>query len=43
MFKRDVPVVQAACLIFASVYVLLNIAADVLSIAVNPRLMHRKG
>lgn len=41
--KRDVPVVQAACLIFASVYILLNIAADVLSIAVNPRLMHRKG
>ena len=41
--KRDVPVVQAACLIFASVYILLNLAADVLSIAVNPRLMHRKG
>lgn len=41
--KRDVPVVQAACLIFASVYILLNIAADVLSIAVNPRLMHRRG
>ncbi|MBN8629377.1 MAG: ABC transporter permease [Rhodobacterales bacterium] len=41
--KRDVPVVQAACLIFASVYIILNIAADVLSIAVNPRLMHRKG
>jgi peptide/nickel transport system permease protein len=40
--KRDVPVVQATCLIFASVYILLNIAADVLSIAVNPRLMHRK-
>ena len=40
--KRDVSVVQAACLIFATVYILLNLSADVLSIATNPRLMHRK-
>jgi peptide/nickel transport system permease protein len=40
--KRDVTVVQAACLIFATVYILLNLTADILSIATNPRLMHRK-
>ena len=38
--KRDIPVVQAAALIFAGTYVLLNLTADVLSIATNPRLMH---
>ena len=40
--KRDIPVVQASCLIFAGVYILLNLTADVLSIATNPRLLHRK-
>lgn len=40
--KRDVTVVQACCLIFAAAYILLNLLADVLSIATNPRLMHRK-
>ncbi|SHJ90414.1 peptide/nickel transport system permease protein [Shimia gijangensis] len=40
--KRDVTVVQAACLIFASVYIILNLTADVLSIVTNPRLMHKK-
>lgn len=40
--KRDITVVQACCLIFATVYILLNLTADVLSIASNPRLMHRK-
>lgn len=38
--KRDVPVVQAAALIFAAAYVFLNLLADVLSILSNPRLMH---
>ena len=38
--KRDIPVVQASALIFASTYILLNLTADVLSIATNPRLMH---
>ena len=39
---RDIPVVQAACLIFASAYILLNLLADVLSILSNPRLRHPK-
>ena len=40
--KRDLPVVQAAGLIFASVYIGLNILADVISILTNPRLRHPK-
>ena len=36
--KRDMPVVQACCLIFAATYILLNLLADVLSILSNPRL-----
>ncbi|MCV6548654.1 MAG: ABC transporter permease [Cohaesibacter sp.] len=40
--NRDITVVQASCLIFAGVYILLNLLADILSIATNPRLMHRK-
>jgi len=36
--KRDIPVVQACGLIFASVYIGLNLTADVLSILSNPRL-----
>ena len=36
--KRDVPVIQACGLVFASVFVMLNTAADVLVILVNPRL-----
>ncbi len=40
--KRDITVVQACCLIFAVVYILFNLIADVLSIATNPRLLHRK-
>ena len=39
---RDIPVVQACCLIFASAYILLNLLADVLSIVSNPRLRHPK-
>ena len=39
---RDIPVVQAACLIFAAAYILLNLLADVLSILSNPRLRHPK-
>ncbi len=37
---RDIPVVQASCMIFAATYILLNLTADVLSIMTNPRLMH---
>ncbi|OSQ57030.1 ABC transporter permease [Marivita cryptomonadis] len=40
--NRDIAVVQAITLIFASAYVLLNLLADVLSTITNPRLMHRK-
>ncbi|WP_373457439.1 ABC transporter permease [Pseudogemmobacter lacusdianii] len=38
--KRDMPVVQAACLIFAATYILLNLVADLIGIASNPRLLH---
>ena len=40
--RRDMPVVQACCLIFAATYVTLNLVADVLSILTNPRLLHPK-
>ncbi len=38
--KRDLPVVQACCLIFAATYIVLNLIADVISIVTNPRLLH---
>ncbi|MEQ8602562.1 MAG: ABC transporter permease [Marivibrio sp.] len=38
--KRDMPVVQASCLVFAVTYILLNLLADILSILSNPRLLH---
>jgi len=40
--KRDLPVVQAVGMIFAAVYIGLNILADVVSIVANPRLRHPK-
>ncbi|GAB4273987.1 MAG: ABC transporter permease [Pararhodobacter sp.] len=40
--KRDVPVVQACGLIFAAVYIGLNLLADIISILSNPRLRHPK-
>lgn len=40
--KRDVVVVQAASLIFATAYILLNLIADVLSTLSNPRLIHTR-
>ena len=40
--KRDVPVVQACGLIFAAVYIGLNMVADIVSILSNPRLRHPK-
>ncbi|MCY3768664.1 MAG: ABC transporter permease [Gammaproteobacteria bacterium] len=39
---RNMPVVQATAMIFASAYVLLNLLADVLAILANPRLRHRR-
>jgi len=40
--KRDFPVVQACCLIFAATFILLNLAADVGAILTNPRLRRPK-
>jgi len=40
--KRDIPVVQASGLIFAAIYIGLNLLADVLSIISNPRLRNPK-
>lgn len=37
---RDMPVVQACGVVFAAVYIILNMLADVGSILANPRLMH---
>ena len=42
VFNRDVPVVQGTAMVFATVYVLLNLLADVLSMISNPRLRHPK-
>jgi len=39
---RDIPLVQACCLIFAAAYILLNLLADIMSILSNPRLRHPK-
>lgn len=36
--KRDLPVVQACGLVFASAFIILNTVADILAILVNPRL-----
>ncbi|WP_036765578.1 ABC transporter permease [Paracoccus pantotrophus] len=41
--SRDIPVVQACALIFAATYILLNLAADIISIVTNPRLLHPRG
>ena len=40
--KRDLPVVQACGLVFAAVYIGLNMVADVVSILTNPKLRHPK-
>lgn len=40
--KRDLPLVQAAALVFGAAYVILNIIADVAAIALNPRLRHSR-
>lgn len=36
--KRDVPVVQIVCLIFATIYILVNAFADVLIVLTSPKL-----
>ena len=40
--KRDVPVVLACGVIFAAVFIGLNMLADIISILANPRLRHPK-
>ena len=40
--KRDVPVVQACGLIFAAIFIGLNMLADIIAILTNPRLRHPK-
>jgi peptide/nickel transport system permease protein len=40
--RRDVPVVQACCLIFAATFITLNLLADIGAIITNPRLRHPK-
>jgi peptide/nickel transport system permease protein len=39
-FTRDYPVVQGVVLVTATVFVLLNLLADLLTILLNPRLRH---
>ncbi len=39
---RDIPVVQVCAMIFCGVYVLLNLAADIVAIVSNPRLRYPK-
>ena len=39
---RDMPVVQGTAMVFATVYVLLFLLADILSMLANPRLRHRR-
>lgn len=38
--KRDLPLVQAAAMVFGAAYVVLNSIADIVAIALNPRLRH---
>ena len=40
--KRDIPVVQASCLVFATTYIGLNLLADIMAILSNPRLRNPK-
>jgi peptide/nickel transport system permease protein len=38
VFNRDYPVVQGVVLVTALVFILLNLAADILYVLINPRL-----
>ncbi|WP_299844525.1 ABC transporter permease [uncultured Roseovarius sp.] len=40
--NRDVPIVQTCAMIFCSVYIILNMTADILSIMANPRVRYKK-
>lgn len=38
--RRDIPMVQSACLFFACTYIVINLVADLIAIASNPRLRY---
>ena len=38
--SRDVPVIQACALIFAATYIVVNLIADAIAIATNPKLLY---
>ncbi len=38
--SRDIPVVQACALIFAAMYIGLNLIADIIALVTNPRILH---
>lgn len=40
--KRDMPVIQGCALVLATIYILLNLLADVISLMANPRLRHAR-
>ena len=40
--SRDVPVIQACALIFAATYIVVNLLADAVSIATNPKLLYAR-
>jgi peptide/nickel transport system permease protein len=40
---QDLPLVQAIALLFGLIYVLTNLGADLLALALNPRLRTRRG
>lgn len=40
--SRDIPLVQVCAMFFCGLYVVLNLAADIISILSNPRLRHPK-
>ncbi len=42
VLNRDLPVIQGTAIVFAAVYVLLFLLADILSMLANPRLRHRR-
>ncbi len=42
VLNRDLPIIQGTAMVFAAVYVLLFLLADILSMLANPRLRYRR-
>ena len=40
MLRRDYPVIQGALLVIAALYVLINLATDLLYLVVDPRVKY---